>query len=348
MIETDRLILRAWRDSDIIPFSEINSDKEVMEYLPKCLSLEETERFYNRIVAEHIAFGYGLYAVETKDEGNFIGYVGFHNFDFDADFSPGVEIGWRLAKKYWNQGYATEAAKACLDYARKHRLFNEIYSFTAVCNHRSERVMQKIGMKRLGLFSHSSLPAGHRLEPHVLYKLDLSQQQTIETDRLVLRRWRTGDAEALYKYASDERVSELALWPRHTSVEMSREIIEKFFIPNLQSFAMVLRDIPDEAIGCIGLVPEGTEHHAIEVGSREVGYWIGYPHWSKGLTSEALNGFIEYCRNKLHLKSLLITTDAQNVVSQRVAEKCGFEFIEDYEFDGIPSKAYRLSLKKNL
>ncbi len=169
----------------------------------------------------------------------------------------------------------------------------------------------------------------------------------IETNRLILRRWRIEDDAALYKYASDERVSELALWPRHTSVEMSREVIETIFIPNPQSFAIVLR-ATDEPIGCIGLVPEGAEHYAIQPREREVGYWIGYPHWSKGLTTEALNGFIDYCRNRLLLKSILITNDARNVASRRVAEKCGFEFVEDYEFDGIPSKAYRLSLKKDL
>ena len=173
MIETDRLILRPWREDDIFPFSEINGDKEVMAYLPKCLSLEETVQFYNRIIAEHNAFGYGLYAVETKSDGLFIGYVGFHHFDFDAEFSPGVEIGWRLAKEFWNQGYATEAAKACLDYARRNRLFNEIYSFTAVCNYRSERVMQKTGMERVGLFSHPALPEEHLLKSHILYKLNL-------------------------------------------------------------------------------------------------------------------------------------------------------------------------------
>ncbi len=167
----------------------------------------------------------------------------------------------------------------------------------------------------------------------------------IETNRLILRRWRLTDAEALYKYASDYRVSALALWPRHTSVEMSRDVIEKFFIPNPQTFAMVIR-ATDEPIGCIGLVPEGTEHYNIESGEREVGYWIAYPCWGKGLTTEALNGFIGYCRDKLRLKSLLITTDARNVASQRVAEKCRFEFIEHYDLDGIPSKAYRLSLKE--
>ncbi len=176
MIETDRLILRPWREDDIFPFSEINGDKEVMAYLPKCLSLEETVQFYNRIVAEHEVYGYGLYAVETKSDGGFIGYVGFHHFDFDAEFSPGVEIGWRLAREHWNKGYATEAAKACLDYARKYKLFNEIYSFTTINNHRSERVMQKIGMEREGFFSHPALPEGHLLESHILYKLNLCSE----------------------------------------------------------------------------------------------------------------------------------------------------------------------------
>lgn len=173
MIETDRLILRPWREEDILPFSEINRDREVMEYLPKCLSSEETGQFYNRIVAEHNVYGYGLYAAETKSEGNFIGYVGFHHFDFDVDFAPGVEIGWRLAREYWGQGYATEAAKSCIDYARKNQLFDEVWSFTAICNHRSERVMQKIGMERHGTFSHPALPEGHRLKAHILYRLKL-------------------------------------------------------------------------------------------------------------------------------------------------------------------------------
>lgn len=166
----------------------------------------------------------------------------------------------------------------------------------------------------------------------------------IETDRLILRYWKSEDAKALYRYASDERVSELALWPRHTSIEMSREVIEKIFIPNPDSFAMILKK-SNEAIGSIGLVPKNDEHHSTSINEREAGYWIGYPYWSEGLTTEALNIFIEYCRDTLRLDSLLITTDATNIASQRVAEKCGFRFIENYEYDGIHSKAYRLNLK---
>lgn len=165
----------------------------------------------------------------------------------------------------------------------------------------------------------------------------------IETERLILRPWHTDDAEALYRYASDERVSRLALWPRHTSVEMSREVIEKYFMPQPATFAITLR-ATGEPIGCIGLVPPGDEHFTPLPAEREVGYWIGYPHWGIGLATEALDGLIAYCRDNLGLKSLLLTTDHRNAASQRVAHKCGFLHIADYDFDGTASHAYRRTL----
>lgn len=165
----------------------------------------------------------------------------------------------------------------------------------------------------------------------------------IGTDRLTLRRWSERDAEALYRYASDSRVSEMALWPCHTSVEMSRQIITEFFIPNPMNFAMVLNET-DEPIGCIGFVPDGEEHYAMSGNEREVGYWVGYPYWGMGLTTEALIGMIDWCRCNLHLDSLLITTDAANAASQRVAVKCGFMHIADIDNDGIPTKVFRLDM----
>ena len=165
----------------------------------------------------------------------------------------------------------------------------------------------------------------------------------IETERLILRHWHEDDAEALYKYASDGRVSELALWPRHTSVMMSRQVIAEYFSPNPHCFAMVLKET-GEPVGCIGLVPPGEEHHPVAHAEYEIGYWIGYPYWGQGMTTEALAAIVGYCRSCLQLKSVLITTDSRNIASQRVAEKCGFRFMENYEFDGLASKAFRLNL----
>ena len=118
-IETERLILRHWKEEDRKPFAKINGNPNVMKYFPSTLSTEESSAFVDRINSEFEETGYGLYAVETKDTGKFIGYVGFHRFTFDAPFSPNWEIGWRISDKFWHKGYATEAATACINYARE-------------------------------------------------------------------------------------------------------------------------------------------------------------------------------------------------------------------------------------
>ena len=104
IIETDRLILRLWKSEDLPLFTEMNKDSRVMRYFPAILTDEQTESFYNRIQSEFERNGWGLYAVELKSNGTFIGYVGLHEIGFDADFTPGVEIGWRLATDFHNQG----------------------------------------------------------------------------------------------------------------------------------------------------------------------------------------------------------------------------------------------------
>ena len=167
----------------------------------------------------------------------------------------------------------------------------------------------------------------------------------IDTERLTLRPWSPDDDAALYKYASDSRVSELALWPTHTSVVMSREVIEKFFMPNPHCFAMVLI-ATGETLGCIGLVPTADEHHETERLEREVGYWIGHTYWNTGPTTEALKGLIAYCREKTDLASLLITTDHRNIASRRVAEKCDFRLTDTYLYDGVKNYAFRLLLNR--
>lgn len=172
-IETERLILRRWKEEDRKPFAEMNGNPNVMKYFPSTLSTEESSAFVDRINSEFEETGYGLYAVETKDTGEFIGYVGFHRFTFDAPFSPNWEIGWRISDKFWHKGYATEAATACINYAREKKMCNTLYSFTAVPNIPSENVMKRIGMSYEMTFMHPKLPHGHRLKEHKLYSIKL-------------------------------------------------------------------------------------------------------------------------------------------------------------------------------
>lgn len=173
-IETTRLILRDWKEEDIPYFARLNSDDKVMEYFLKKLSYKETIDLYNKIQEEFIAYGFGAYAVEEKDSGVFIGIVGLHNVTFEIDFTPAVEILWRLLPEFWGKGYAMEAAMACLNYAKDELKLKEIVSFTSLPNKRSEYVMQKIGMTRIKEFNHPLVGPNHPLYRHILYRMDLA------------------------------------------------------------------------------------------------------------------------------------------------------------------------------
>lgn len=173
-METPRLLIRDWKREDLFSFTEMNADPDVMEYFLATLSPEESRDMLGRITNEMEETGFGLYAVEEKESGDFIGFTGFHHLSFDIPFVSPVEIGWRIRAAYWNKGYATEAAMACLNYAKQKLPFKEVCSFTALLNKRSERVMQKIGMRKTGEFDHPAIESAHPLQRHILYKLEWS------------------------------------------------------------------------------------------------------------------------------------------------------------------------------
>ena len=170
-IETERLFLRQWKETDAEVYIKMNLDKAVMEFFPSTLTAEQSRQQVGRMTEQITDNGYGLFAVERKEDHSFIGFTGFSHPAFESWFTPCVEIGWRLAKPYWNYGYATEAAKACLVFGFTILLLKDIYSFTTVHNTRSEPVMKKIGMQQLDLFDHPLLKEGHHLQKHVLYKI---------------------------------------------------------------------------------------------------------------------------------------------------------------------------------
>jgi len=134
IIETARLGLREWKDSDAPVFVEMNRDNRVMEFFPSTLSSEESRAMIERIKECISENNFGLWAAEIKQTKEFIGFVGLSIPFFQNDFTPCVEIGWRLAHKHWGYGYATEGAAACLDYAFNHLKLCEIVSFTSALN----------------------------------------------------------------------------------------------------------------------------------------------------------------------------------------------------------------------
>ncbi len=172
-LRTERLLLRAWRPADLAPFAALNADPRVVEYLPAALTPAESDALVDRIEARFAAHGFGLWAVEVRGVADFIGFIGLNVPSFQAHFTPCVEIGWRLAAAYWGCGYATESARAVLEFGFHRVGLEEIVSFTAPANVRSRRVMERLGMRRNAAddFDHPGLPENHPLRRHVLYRM---------------------------------------------------------------------------------------------------------------------------------------------------------------------------------
>jgi RimJ/RimL family protein N-acetyltransferase len=177
--ENARLLLRAWRPEDREPFARINADPEVMEYFVSPMARHESDASMDRIEAGIAEHGFGLWAVEERETAAFIGFAGLSDQTFESPFTPAFEVGYRLARQSWGQGYATEAAKEAVRYGFAEVGLREIVSITAVGNARSRAVMEKLGMTRNPAddFDHPGAPDGHPLRRHVLYRLTDAQWQ---------------------------------------------------------------------------------------------------------------------------------------------------------------------------
>ncbi len=173
-LRTERLVLRRWLDEDLEPFAALNADPVVMELLGPRLTRDQSDAYVARVETGFAERGYGLWAVEVPGTAPFVGFVGLNLATIDAPFAPAVEVGWRLARQHWGHGYATEGAAAALAFAFDTLDLVEVVSFTARANARSQRVMERLGMRRdrSGDFEHPDVPEGDRLRPHVLYRCD--------------------------------------------------------------------------------------------------------------------------------------------------------------------------------
>ena len=181
-LSTSRLLLRQWRESDFAPFAELNADPEVMRYFPAALDRQHSDELAEWIQETLARQGWGLWAVEVPDVAPFIGFVGLNQVDFQAHFTPAIEVGWRLDRPHWGRGYATEAASAALDFAFDGLGCEQIVSFTAPVNEPSQRVMHRLGMTRDpgDDFDHPRVPDGP-LRRHVLYRISRDGWRERET-----------------------------------------------------------------------------------------------------------------------------------------------------------------------
>lgn len=173
-LKTARLIVRQWRDEDYAPFAAMVADPDVMRYFPRTLSREESDEridFYRSLIDRD---GWGLWALQLRETGEFIGFTGLHEVEPELPFAPAVEIGWRLATKAWGKGYASEAAAAALRFGFEDLSFSEIAAYAAVENARSTTVMERLGMRYGYAFDHPLLLSESPILRHCVYFLSRS------------------------------------------------------------------------------------------------------------------------------------------------------------------------------
>lgn len=171
-LRTPRLLLREWRASDLEPFTAISADPEVMAMLPPLPNRASCEAWIERMRAHGDEHGFSYWAVDLPGQTDLIGAIGLSCVR-TLPFAPAVEIGWRLARRYWGKGYATEAARAAIEDGFFRLGLEEIVAFTVLANRRSWRIMEQLGMSRDPNydFDHPHFPKQHPLRRHILYRL---------------------------------------------------------------------------------------------------------------------------------------------------------------------------------
>jgi RimJ/RimL family protein N-acetyltransferase len=170
-IRTPRLVMRRWRESDRDPYAALNADPEVMRYFPATLDRAASDASVDRIEDLFARQGFGLWALEVADTAEFIGFTGLNPMPEGVPGAGDMEVGWRLARRAWRHGYATEAATAAVDVAFNGAGLDRVWSMTSVLNRPSQAVMLRLGMTPQVLFDHPGLAAGHPLRRHIAYRL---------------------------------------------------------------------------------------------------------------------------------------------------------------------------------
>jgi len=173
VIETERLLIRAWRDADIEPFHAMGQDAEVMRFIGDTPTPHETRAQVERQRRLERERGYCFWAVEQWADGAFIGFCGLKPGPAGTPIEDALEIGWRIARPHWRRGFAFEAARACLDRAWANPSVDAVAAITVPANEPSRGLMEKLGLRRVmdGDFDHPDLPEGHPLRRHVHYRI---------------------------------------------------------------------------------------------------------------------------------------------------------------------------------
>ena len=171
-LETEHLILRQWKEEDFFCYAKLTSSTEVMKYFPKTLTREQSNTAARKFMRLLVEKSWGFWAVEEKSSGKFIGYAGLHEPKTQFPFSPCVEIAWRMADKYWDNGYVLELGREILRCSFEVINLEEVVYFSSIHNIKGEEIAKALGMKKEEKnFNHPFVNLEHDLSEHYLYRI---------------------------------------------------------------------------------------------------------------------------------------------------------------------------------
>ena len=348
-IETDRLILRAWQESDLEDFYEyarVDGVGQRCGWLPH-KNLEESERILAMFIAEKKTF-----ALVLKENGKTIGSIGLEERDVDLGISQelvGREIGYVLNKDYWGRGLMPEAVKAVIDYCFQELDFDWLTCGHFVWNDQSRRVVEKCGFLYVKEVVHHTRFGTEELTKlyilentnKIIRKMSAPFDVTgiqMETDRLLLRPWEESDLMDFHEYAQLEEVAGPAGWKASKDLEMSKEQL-KHYIEDRETFALVLKE-NGKVIGSFSVQKRYWHQYPIDrnLQGREFGFDLHSAYWGRGLAPEAVKAVTDYCFEKLNYDFVTCGHFLGNDKSRRCIEKSGFDFLFEKEFD-LPTGA---------
>lgn len=335
-IETQRLILRPWRESDLEDFYEyakVDGVGQRCGWLPH-KNMEESRLILGMFIEEKKTL-----ALELKDGGKVIGSIGLESRDADLGIPEdqmGREIGYVLSQDYWGCGYMPEAVKAVIDYCFYQLRFHWLTCGHFVWNDQSRRVVEKCGFRYVRDVIHQTRFGTE--EPTKLYVLYNPRYMTasfdatgvyLETERLILRPWQEGDFEDFYAYTGDELVAPGMGWKQMETEEEARKLFEEYISSN-ESLALVLKE-EGRVVGDISVQARPWERYPIErpAKGREFGFGLRSAYWGRGLMPEAVRAVAAYCLDTQGYDFITCGHFFGNDKSRRVIEKCGFVHLFD-------------------
>jgi len=339
LFTSSRLGFRNWQRDDLDEFAALNADPIVMAHFPSVLSREETADFIDRLIAHFDRHGYNYFAVEVIDTSEFIGFIGLAYRTYEADFCPATDIGWRLKASAWSKGYATEGALRCLRFAFEELKLQRVISTCPLTNTKSEKVMKKTGMTKMGEFDHPHLKSHPDLERCQWYEIQsdplLVAYSRQESERLIYRRTDLKDVAAWSEFfVNNDRLRFLAIHSKESEEELAKRWIaiqlERYSADGFGHLAVELKST-GKLVAMGGILSRdlnGKEEF-------EIAYSVIPSEWGQGYATEIAMTMKGFSMRHISAARFISIIDVENTDSAKVAVKNGMKVLFQTQFKGM-------------